>query len=444
MKEEEKKKKKKKTANEQEAKERKPNWREYHATVEDIEQYLSDHILLRHNVLTGRVECRVLKGDLFDAWIAEGLPTDRWIDISDRIVNTLWRGLSKIKKSKADDIRRVIESNFSPDYHPFRYYLEHLPQWDGQDHILAMSVSVQVKGGVDEQMRFAEYLKKWLVGMVAGWVDAEVVNNVILVLIGEQGSYKTTWFSRLLPPPLQQYFRIKTNSSRMTKDDLLVLSEYGLVCYEELETMRPSELNQLKAAVTMPSVDERRPYGHYTEHRQHIASFCGTGNSMQFLSDPTGNRRWLPFEVESIEPPQDHPLDYDAIYSQAYALYCQGFRYWFSRDEIIRLAEHNQQFETPRLEKELVQLYFRVPVGQEQGEFMPVGLALQMVGAGITQKLSPVQLGRAFVELGFERRTSRNIRGYVVVCRSAEEMRSLRSMMALPETNTDTDDTDVF
>ena len=37
-------------------------------------------------------------------------------------------------------------------------------------------------------MRFARYLKKWLVGMVAAWLDGEVVNNVILVLIGEQGA----------------------------------------------------------------------------------------------------------------------------------------------------------------------------------------------------------------------------------------------------------------
>jgi predicted P-loop ATPase len=59
-------------------------------------------------------------------------------------------------------------------------------------------------------------------------------------------------------------------------------------------------------------------------HRPHIASFCGTGNSLQFLSDPTGNRRWLPFEVKSIEPPHDNPLDYSNIYSQAYALYRQG------------------------------------------------------------------------------------------------------------------------
>ena len=84
--------------------------------------------------------------------------------------------------------------------------------------------------------------------------------------------------------------------------------------------MRPSELNQLKAAVTMPSIDERAAYAHFHEHRQHIASFCGTGNNVQFLGDETGNRRWLPFEVESIRSPRDHPFNYAGIYAQAYAL----------------------------------------------------------------------------------------------------------------------------
>ena len=193
--------------------------------------------------------------------------------------------------------------------------------------------------------------------------------------------------------------------------------------------MRPSELNQLKAAVTMPSIDERAAYAHYHEHRPHIASFCGTGNSVQFLSDPTGNRRWLPFEVESIEPPQDHPLDYAGIYAQAYALYRQGFRYWFSREEIARLAVHNRQFETPRLENELVQLYFRKPVGVESGIFMSVARALQIVSANISQKLSAVYLGRAFMEQGFRRVKSCGQRGYVVELRTGEEMQRMQRQM---------------
>ena len=49
---------------------------------------------------------------------------------------------------------------------------------------------------------------------------------------------------------------------------------------------------------------------------------------------------------------------------------------------------------------------------------MPVSMAMQIVGVGITQKLNSVWLGRAFSELGFQKKTSNNVRGYVVVRRS--------------------------
>jgi hypothetical protein len=353
-----------------------------------------------------------------------------WQPISDRIVNSLWKDRSHQKNVRIQDMRNILDSDFVPDFHPFRFYLERLPPWDGQDHILAMSLSVNVKGDAQEQMLFADYLKKWLVGMVAAWVDDTVVNNVILVLIGEQGSYKTTWFNHLLPPELSSYFYTKTNANRMGRDDLLTLAQYGLVCCEELDTMRPSELNQLKAAVTMPSIDERAAYAHFHEHRKHIASFCATGNNTQFLSDPTGNRRWLPFEVERIESPRDKPFDYKGIYSQAYALYQQGFQFWFSREEILRLTEHNRQFETPRLEYELANLYFCQPSGARPGVFMSVARAMQVVSANISQKLSPVHLGRALGELGFQRVKFNGQRGYIVVQRTAAEIQSAQMAMA--------------
>ena len=418
--------------------ERKPNWQEVYATVDDIQQFLSERVMLRFNVVTRRVEVHWLT-DFGDA----PPQLDDWTMLTDRVVNSLWVEMSQQKPVRVQDIFRVIESDYVAEYNPFAFYLERLPPWNGDlDHILGLSMSVMVKGGTDEQFLFAEYLKKWLVGMVAAWVNPQVVNNVILVLIGPQGAYKTTWFNYLLPPELRRYFYTKTNAGRMTKDDLLVLAQYGLVCCEELDTMRPAELNQLKAAVTMLSVDERAAYARYHEHRPHIASFCGTGNSLQFLSDPTGNRRWLPFEVDTIEPPHENPLDYRSIYSQAYALYRKGFRYWFTQPEIERLARHNQQFETPRLEVELISQYFRRPQGIEPGEFISVAMAMQIVGANITQKLSCVMIGRAFRELGFQSRKSGSIRGYVVVRRSAEEMRSMRYQMA--QGTDGTDGTDVF
>nr|WP_288282270.1 VapE domain-containing protein [uncultured Prevotella sp.] len=406
-------------------KERKPNYAEYTASLDEIQAFINDRMLLRHNVVTGRTEYRLLSSYEHDA--------TEWQPISDRQVTSIWRQMSQQLKKKVNIkyIYDLLCSDFVPDYHPFKFYLEHLPKWDGQDYILGMSVSVTVKGDSEmrEQALFAQYLKKWLVGMVAGWIDDDVVNNVILVLLGEQGSYKTTWFNYLLPPELKQYFYTKTNANRMGRDDLLTLAKYGLVCCEELDTMRPSELNQLKAAVTMPSIDEREAYAHFHEHRQHIASFCGTGNNPQFLSDPTGNRRWLPFEIESILSPRDHPFNYEGIYSQAYALYQQGFQFWFSQQEIQQLSAHNKQFEAPKLEQELVHLYFRKPVGVEGGIFMSVARAMQIVSANLSQKLSPEHLGRAFNELGFKRVKYSGQRGYIVMIRTADEIQRIQRLM---------------
>ena len=416
-----------KTKSQETQKERKKNWKEVYASVEDIQQFLSDRVLMRYNLVTHQTEVHWLT-DFGDD--LQQIP--QWERINDRIENTLWKELSKEKPVRMRDLQYVIGSDYVPAYHPFRFYLEHLLPWTEEqgDNIMELSLSVNVKGDSDEQFLFAEYLKKWLVAMVASWMDDRVVNNVMLVLIGPQGAYKTTWFAHLLPPQLREYFYTKTNSGMVSKDDLLTLSQYGLMCWEELDSMQLKELNKLKAAMTMPSINERAAYARHHENRPHLASFCGTGNNVQFLSDPTGTRRWLPFEVVSIDSPLSQPFNYEGIYSQAYALYRQGFRYWFDKNEILQLAQHNKQFETANLEMELIAQYFRVPNGNEPAEFISVAMALQIVGANITQKLSSVKLGRAFKDMGFQFHKSHGIRGYIAVRRSAEEMRSMRYQMA--------------
>ena len=396
------------------------------ATVEEIKSFLDGHISLRFNEITSRVEYEIP---------ADNTDTHRFMPVNDRIVNSLWSQMSTITRVNIQDMYRVIESDYVPVFNPFKAYLNNLCQSvksvGDRDYIQELAQTVRVKGGEQEQMLWHLYLKKWLVGMVASWISDDVVNNVILVLIGEQGAYKTTWFNYLLPPPLKQYFYTKTNANRMSKDDILTLAQYALVCCEELDTMRPAELNQLKAAVTMPSIDERAAYAHYHEHRKHIASFCGTGNNTQFLSDPTGNRRWLPFEVESIVSPRDHPFHYEGIYSQALELYKSGFQYWFTKEEIQELNRHNRQFETPHLERELVSLYFRVPKEGENGMFMTSARAIQIIGTGISQKLNPTRVGLSFNELGFQRVRYHGIRGYLVIQRTAEEMQAYQKGIIL-------------
>ena len=456
------------------------------ASVDEIKAFLDGRVRLRYNVITSRVEC-LLTGENTNNSLS-GLNTNlndtnnscvsscspQWESISDRIVNTLWSQMSSVLRVNIQDVYRVIESDYVPVFNPFVEYLESLPEWHEGDHdyIADLAATVKIKGEQEHiespqadsslftlrsslpsqeadsslftlpsslpsqeadfsLFTFPYSLKKWLVGMVAGWISEDVVNNVILVFIGEQGAYKTTWFNYLLPPQLKQYFYTKTNANRMTRDDLLTLAQYGLVCCEELDTMRPAELNQLKAAVTMPSIDERAAYAHFHEHRKHIASFCGTGNNVSFLSDPTGNRRWLPFEVESIVSPRDHPFCYDGIYSQALALYKSGFTFWFTKEEIQEQNRHNRKFETPRLEHELVDLYFRRPLEHENSMFMTSSRVLQIIGSGITQKLSATRIGMAFSELGFQRVRYHGIRGYLVMQRTAEEIMAYQKSMAM-------------
>ena len=414
-----------KTKSQETQKERKKNWKEVYASVEDIQQFLSDRVLMRYNLVTHQTEVHWLT-DFGDD--LQQIP--QWERINDRIENTLWKELSKEKPVRMRDLQYVIGSDYVPAYHPFRFYLEHLPPWTEEqgDNIMELSLSVNVKGDSDEQFLFAEYLKKWLVAMVASWMDDRVVNNVMLVLIGPQGAYKTTWFAHLLPPQLREYFYTKTNSGMVSKDDLLTLSQYGLMCWEELDSMQLKELNKLKAVMTMPSINERAAYAHYHENRPHLASFCGTGNNVQFLSDPTGTRRWLPFEVENIDSPMTSPFNYEGIYSQAYALYRQGFRYWFDRNEILRLSQHNQQFETARSEHELIDEYFRQPVGIEGGEYLPASVILQLVGGTSMKDINATKLGRALTAMGFESKMTRGIRRYRVVRRSTSEMQQHRQL----------------
>ena len=257
----------------------------------------------------------------------------------------------------------------------------------------------------------------------------EVTNHQILVFVGRQGCYKTTWLARLLPPELQRYFCVRSNSGRLTKDDNLALSEFALICLEEIDELRLGDINQLKAMVTLPAVNERRAYGHYKENRPHIASFCGTTNQPEFLNDPTGSRRWLPFAVERIDDPYTHPVDYAGVYGQALRLWQEGFRYWFDEEEIAQVNARNERFETASLETDLVLASFRVPMPGEECMFLTVGEILQHISGGMKNPLSSVKVGLALRKAGFEQLRVAGKRGYRVVMYTGEEVNHNRHAM---------------
>ena len=158
MAEKEKKKSVKKAAEEGgEEKEHKVPWQEQYATAKEIKAFLDNHIYLRWNSVNiylrwnsvkHRVEARLPTEDAFCQNSELALfVSDDYQPMSDRLSNTLLTALQDVKPTRKRDLEDVINSGYVKPFHPFLYYLNRLPPWDGQDHILGLSVSVMVKGG---------------------------------------------------------------------------------------------------------------------------------------------------------------------------------------------------------------------------------------------------------------------------------------------------------
>ena len=409
------------------------------ATVADIQRFLTESgVRVRYNVITRKREMAPLlspQGGKTPTAMTELLPLGGgWagaVELTDDHVNSLYCRfcLSTGLTTRPKEFNTIIESDFYPTYNPLHEYLENLPAWDGvTDHIDRLASMVHVTGCTQEMHN--HFFKKWIVAMVAAWMDETVTNHEILTYIGPQGRYKTTFMTRLLPPVLGEYFATKTFKGRMDKDDRLALTELALIDLEELDVMNASEVNQLKALVTDPSVNLRPVYARYTVRRAHIASFCGTGNNPRFLTDLTGHRRWLPFMIEAIDSPYDHPFDYEGIYAQAYALYRNGFRYWFTDEENAELEQHNRQFEEPCIEEELIRTYLRKPYGEERGEFLTATRIIELVGGAVRVTLSPKRIAIAMQRLGYEQRRVLNTRGWNVVILTGDQIKEQQRMDA--------------
>lgn len=410
------------------------------ATVEEMEEFINGYMKFRMNMLTHQIETQLIADAYTDRPEASAC---HWQRLTDHIENSLWCAMQHHGMAvNLNELHTLLGSDFVKEYHPLKEYLDGLPPWDGEtDYIGRLAAMVHVKESPhsplqqdksrerndlsETPVRFADILKRWMVSMIAAALNETVVNQVILTLIGRQGSYKTSFMQHILPPVLSEYYTTKSNSSRMTKDDLFTMTENLVINLEEIDTMPPSELNQLKAMVTQRYVDERRAYGRNKVHLPHVASFVATGNNLQFLTDDTGNRRWLPFEVEDIDSPWEADIPYEGIYSQTYALYQDiNFRYWFTDKEIQQLRGHVQQFEVPRLEYELILTYYRKPVGLERGVYTTSSQIIGRFG-NTSLRLSLQKVGRAMRELGFRQVKASNANYWVVVERTTEEVQHL-------------------
>ena len=380
-------------------------------TLPEIKDWLRQHVEVIYNVVTDQLMYKA-GGEAF------GL-------LDERVVCSIRSQMAADtgKRVLKNDVMDVLRSDFARLYHPVREYIESLPAWDGKDRVKELcshvveseefpySTLCQPSREVENSSFFNLHsslfewaLHKWLVACVASWMSDLSSNHEIFVLIGAQGIYKTTFFRHLLPPQLRMYFWENAHNSFASKDDHLALAENCLVEIEEIDLQNPRDISELKALATSEKVKERRPYARFREEKHRLASFCGSGNQQHFLSDDTGNRRWLCFKVDHIDDPRTWALDYDQLYAQLRDELRQGFRYWFDPDEQRIVEQQNQAFRIESDEEQLIRSRLRPPRTTDKITLMNAASICQFINGGVVGRgLSSRKVSLAMTKLGFKR-----------------------------------------
>ena len=429
------------------------------AAIKYITENYLDFNRLRHDIVADKLQIR-MADSLEDASLQNapvGLQfrgSEYWREMTKHDINSIVCHCAQEYDANitSREVMTALQSDLIPDVHPLREYVLSCGEWTEEQPDWIDWVAQQVRtlpnppfkggdkglpheGGDGEGLLWRTCFKKWFVAMVASWMKDEVVNHQVLVLIGKQGIFKTTWLEHLIPPHLRAYACKLANSNDLNKDERLRIAEFGLISLDEIDSMNNRELNQLKSVITATDVNERAAYAYTKERRVRLASFCASGNRRDFLTDITGNRRWLPFEVESIQNPFYTLLPYERMYAQAWALAQDPlFSYWFDLDEIEVLEEHNQHFRDESNEEQLLPILFDVPA-EGRGEFMTTAqISERLVTYGNIKK--PMALSRLGMVLGAAGYQStrpkiggRLIRGWLVYQRDTDEIASLKRLL---------------
>lgn len=355
------------------------------------EAYMKEHYTLRLNVMTGTPEYRMNA-------VGYGFQPLDQAARNTMAIKALKAGVESWDK----DLNRYIDSNLIQRYYPMEDYIKHLPQWKGKhDYVGEMARRVKTTNPYWE-----EDFHKWMLSMVAQWLgkDRQHGNAIVPLLIGPQGSGKTTFCARLLPNYLQMYFNDRI-SMKNDNDIFIAMSSYALINIDEFDAMSKSQQPLLKYLISKHDVKFRPPYGKTMEERQRFASFIATTNNLRPLTDPTGSRRFICIYADEID--NSGFINYEQLYAQLKTELEQGHRYWFEDDENERIIEQNQDFQQVYDYGRMIELNYLSPEDTpEDAKFILVKNIMKRLEKAfptfVVKKHTDKELGYKLSDMGYE------------------------------------------
>ena len=263
------------------------------------------------------------------------------------------------------DVERYLMSDFVPLYNPVEEYLCGVGRWDGKDRIRALADLVPCNNPY-----WRELFYRWFLSMVAHWrgLDRQHGNSTSPLLVGAQGFRKSTYCRIILPPELR--FGYTDSLDFKSKQDAeRYLGRFMLVNLDEFDQINLNQQGFLKHLLQKPVANLRKPYAGSIQEVRRYASFIGTSNQMDLLTDPSGSRRFICIEVTA---PIDTnvAINYRQLYAQAMHDIYKGERYWLDdKDEAI-LKQTNRDFEQVTPLEQLFSSYFQPAESEEAGEWL--------------------------------------------------------------------------
>lgn len=233
-----------------------------------------------------------------------------------------------------DSLSLEIERN---TIHPIRTYLNGL-EWDGEKRI--ETVLMEYFGAADNEFT-REAFKKMLVAAVARVMNPGCKFDYMLVLVGSQGIRKSSFLNILGKGWFSDSF-----STTQGKEALEQLQGAWIIEIAELSAFRKSDVESIKHFVSKQKDDYRPAYARAPETFKRQCVFFGTTNNLEFLKDPTGNRRFWPILCGTRYAKKDvftHlPAEVDQLWAEAVHLYNAGEKLYLTK-EIEHIALEQQE-----------------------------------------------------------------------------------------------------